>query len=127
MALSSARLVVQEHHSRTHHFDFRLEMDGVFKSWAVPKGLPDEVGVKRLAIQVEDHALEFGNFEGTIPPGEYGAGQIRVWDTGTYELVERAKDRIRVRLNGARVIGLFEILKFRHGKEREWLIIMRTS
>lgn len=125
MATSGGRFVVQEHHARTHHFDFRLERDGVFKSWAVPKELPDAVGVKRLAIQVEDHALDFGDFEGTIPPGEYGAGEIRVWDSGTYELVEWAEDRVRVRLQGLRAIGVFEILKFRHGKEREWLIFMR--
>src|SRR5437867_3722513 len=96
------RFVVQEHQARTHHFDFRLEKDGVFKSWAVPKGLPDAVGVKRLAIQVEDHELEFGAFEGTIPQGEYGAGEIRVWDSGTYELFEWAEDYIRVKLKGAR-------------------------
>jgi len=70
-----------------------LGKDGVFKSWAVPKGLPDAVGVKRLAIQVEDHALEFGDFKGTIPPGQYGAGEIRVWDSGTYELLEWAENR----------------------------------
>jgi len=127
MALPSGRFVVQEHHARTHHFDFRLEMDGVFKSWAVPKGLPDKVGVKRLAIQVEDHALEFGNFEGTIPPGDYGAGEIRLWDSGTYELLESVENRIRVKLHGSRASGVFEILKFRHGKEREWLILMRRG
>ena len=127
MATVGGRFVVQEHHARTHHFDFRLEKDGVFKSWAVPKGLPTEVGVKRLAIQVEDHALEFGDFEGTIPPGEYGAGEIRVWDSGTYELLEWVEDRIKVRLQGERAAGVFEILKFRHGKEREWLIMMRRD
>lgn len=118
---------MQEHHARTHHFDFRLEKDGVFKSWAVPKGLPDAVGVKRLAIQVDDHALEFGGFEGTIPQGEYGAGEIRVWDSGTYDLVEWSHDRIKVNLHGTEVVGSFEILKFKHGKEREWLIIRRSA
>jgi bifunctional non-homologous end joining protein LigD len=127
MAMSGGRFVVQEHHARTHHFDFRLERHGVFKSWAVPKRLPDAVGAKRLAIQVEDHALEFGVFEGTIPQGEYGAGEIRVWDFGTYELVEWEEDRIKVRLQGLRAAGLFEILKFRHGKEREWLIMLRRD
>lgn len=127
MTVSSGRFVVQEHHARTHHFDFRLERDGVFKSWAVPKGLPDAVGVKRLAIHVEDHALEFGDFEGTIPPGEYGAGEIRVWDSGMYELLEWTDDRIKVKLQGLRAAGVFEILKFRHGKERDWLIMMRRD
>lgn len=121
------RFVVQEHHARTHHFDFRLEKDGVFKSWAVPKGLPDAVGVKRLAIQVDDHALEFGAFEGTIPQGEYGAGEIHVWDSGTYDVVEWTPDRITVNLHGTHTAGSFEILKFKHGKEREWLIIRRST
>ena len=126
METSGGQFVVQEHHARTHHFDFRLEKDGVFKSWAVPKGLPDGVGVRRLAIQVDDHALEFGTFEGTIPQGKYGAGEIHVWDAGTYDLVEWADDRIRVKLHGSRANGLFEIFKFRHGKEREWLIVLRS-
>lgn len=117
------RFVIQEHHARSHHFDFRLEKDGVFKSWAVPKGLPDEAGVRRLAIQVEDHALEFGDFEGTIPQGEYGAGEIRVWDRGDYDLLEWTPDRISIRLHGSRAAGAFEIVKFKHGKEREWLIL----
>ena len=126
METSGGQFVVQEHHARTHHFDFRLEKDGVFKSWAVPKGLPDSVGVRRLAIQVDDHALEFGTFEGTIPQGKYGAGEIHVWDAGTYDLVEWADDRIRVKLHGSRANGLFEIFKFRHGKKRQWLIILRS-
>lgn len=127
MAASGGRFVVQEHHSRTHHFDFRLERDGVFKSWAVPKGLPEELGVKRLAIQVEDHALDFGGFEGTIPAGEYGAGTIQIWDSGTYETLHWAAEHIQVRLHGNRLKGVFEILKFRHGKEREWLVFQRRG
>src|SRR4249919_2614761 len=96
------KFVIQEHHARTHHFDFRLEKDGVFKSWAVPKGLPEEVGVKRLAIQVEDHALEFGQFEGNIPPAQYGAGTIRIWDEGSYVEREWSDDRIVCSLHGKR-------------------------
>lgn len=127
MAATGGRFVVQEHHARTHHFDFRLERDGVFKSWAVPKGLPDAAGVTRLAIQVDDHALEFGTFEGRIPQGVYGAGEIRVWDSGMYELIQWAEDRIKVRLVGTRFTGVFEIFKFKRGKEREWLITRRRD
>jgi DNA ligase D-like protein (predicted 3'-phosphoesterase) len=88
------RYVIQEHFARTHHFDFRLEKDGAFKSWAVPKGLPTIKGKKHLAVQVEDHPLKWGEFEGEIPPGEYGAGAVRVWDMGTYETLEWESNRI---------------------------------
>jgi DNA ligase D-like protein (predicted 3'-phosphoesterase) len=80
------RFVVQRHQGRTLHYDFRLERDGVFRSWAVPKGVPEELGIRRLAVQVPDHALAFGDFEGIIPAGEYGAGKIEIWDRGSYEL-----------------------------------------
>lgn len=119
------RFVIQEHYARTHHFDFRLERDGVLKSWAVPKGLPEQPGIKRLAVQVDDHDLSFGDFEGEIPPGDYGAGKISIWDRGDYDSVEWADDRITFTLHGHRLHGGFHLIRFKHGKPGEWLIFMR--
>jgi len=118
----SLRFVIQEHFARTHHFDFRLEKDGVFKSWAVPKGIPIKTGVKRLAVQVEDHPLEWGKFEGEIPPGEYGAGTVQVWDRGTYVSDEWQADRIGFVLSGAKLQGRYELVRFKRAGERVWLI-----
>ena len=97
------RFVVQQHEARTEHYDFRLERDGVFKSWASPKGIPEEIGLRRIAIQVPDHDLSFGDFEGVIPAGEYGAGTIELWDRGDYEIRVWAENRIEVTLDGKRL------------------------
>lgn len=94
----------------------------MFNSWAVPKGIPTKSGIKRLAVLVEDHPLEWGKFEGEIPPGEYGAGTVHVWDRGTYESQEWQPDRIAFFLRGAKLQGGFELLRFKWAGERAWLI-----
>jgi DNA ligase D-like protein (predicted 3'-phosphoesterase) len=121
------RFVIQEHHARTHHFDLRLEKDGVFKSWALPKGVPDRPGVRRLAIQVEDHDLSFGDFEGEISPGEYGAGNIRVWDCGSYTPVDWTAERITFEAHGTRTIGRFTLIRFRRGDPSDWLLVKSSG
>ncbi|PWU19864.1 MAG: ATP-dependent DNA ligase [Verrucomicrobia bacterium] len=120
------KFVVQEHDARTHHFDFRLEKEGVFKSWAVPKGIPEKPGIKRLAVQVEDHDLAYGDFEGTLPEGQYGAGKVRIWDKGTYDSEEWNDNVIVFNLHGALASGRFNLVRFKHGKPNEWLIIKRS-
>jgi bifunctional non-homologous end joining protein LigD len=119
------RFVVQEHHARTLHYDFRLEKDGVLKSWAVPKGIPQVVGVRRLAVQVPDHPLEWGAFEGTIPEGHYGAGAI--WDEGTYEPLEWTGDAIAFVLHGLRLHGTYSLVRFRNKGPRDWLLFRRSD
>src|SRR4026208_735581 len=103
--------VVQRHAARSLHYDFRLERDGVLLSWAVPKGVPLAVGERHLAVHVEDHPLDYGDFEGEIPAGQYGAGTVEIWDRGTYELVEEKKDGgLTVRLHGERLDGLWTLV-----------------
>ncbi len=121
------RFVIQEHHAGTHHFDLRLEKASVFVSWAVPRGIPGACGTKRLAIQVEDHALSFGDFEGEIAEGEYGAGGVRVWDRGEYHPLEWTDERIVVRLTGRRVEGIYALIRFPRGGERAWLVFKKAE
>jgi bifunctional non-homologous end joining protein LigD len=117
----------EKHHARTLHYDLRLEKDGVFKSWAVPKGVPEDVGVKRLAIQVDDHALEFGDFEGKIPAGEYGVGHVEIWDRGTYESASWSDDEITFKFNGTRLQGKYTLTRFPRGGEKAWLVFKRSA
>lgn len=119
---AAPRFVVHEHAARHHHFDFRLEHDGVLANWAVPKGLPENPGERRLAIAVEDHVLSYLSFEGTIPSGEYGAGTVKITDTGTYERLGWNDNRIEVYLHGSRFFGRYVLVRFKKAGEKEWLI-----
>jgi DNA ligase D-like protein (predicted 3'-phosphoesterase) len=114
--------VIHEHHARHVHFDLRLERDGVLKSWAVPKGIPEVPGKKNLAVAVEDHPLDYGHFEGTIPEGEYGAGTVTIWDNGTYDTKLWESDKIEISFHGKRLNGLYVLVPFRRAGKNEWLI-----
>jgi len=122
---STARFVIQKHAATHLHYDFRLEMEGVLKSWAIPKEPPTEAGVKRLAVQVEDHELSYVNFEGTIPEGEYGAGKVEVWDKGTYTLKHRNPDKIMFTLDGDKLRGDYTLLRFK--KDKNWLFFKNKT
>jgi len=124
---ASARFVVQLHRARSLHYDFRLERDGVFKSWAVPKGIPEDVGPRHLAVQVPDHALEYSSFEGTIPEGQYGAGSVQIWDEGTYELLEWSEKAIGFILHGSRLRGKYSLIRFQRKGPRDWLLFRRSD
>jgi len=117
------RFVLHEHAARHHHFDFRLEHDGVLASWAVPKGLPEKSGERRLAVAVEDHPLDYIGFEGRIPEGEYGAGEVKIADSGTYDPIAWDTDRIEVFLHGSRFMGKYVLIRFRKAGEKEWLVL----
>jgi bifunctional non-homologous end joining protein LigD len=127
---SGNHFVVQKHDASRLHYDFRLEMDGVLKSWAVPKGFPTKRGERRLAVHVEDHPLDYANFEGTIPAGQYGGGTVMVWDFGTYETggenparsLEAGK--LRCVLEGEKLRGEWTLVRgARDGDERNWFLI----
>jgi bifunctional non-homologous end joining protein LigD len=102
---SAGTFVVQEHHARRLHWDFRLERNGVLVSWALPKGVPDDPGVNHLAVHTEDHPLEYAGFHGEIPRGEYGAGAVTIWDHGTYEVLKWDEREVKVNLHGGRLAG----------------------
>ncbi|MFA1702158.1 ATP-dependent DNA ligase [Mycobacterium intracellulare] len=103
--------VIQEHHARRLHYDFRLERDGVLVSWAVPKNLPETTSVNHLAVHTEDHPLEYGGFEGVIPKGEYGAGKVIIWDSGTYDAEKFLDDEVIVNLHGSKISGRYALIQ----------------
>jgi DNA ligase D-like protein (predicted 3'-phosphoesterase) len=120
------RIYVIQRHAATHlHYDLRLEMDGVLKSWAIPKEPEDKPGVRRLAVQVEDHPLEYAEFEGIIPEGQYGAGRVEKWDYGDYELVKETDRSIEVELHGKRLNGRFVLMKFEKAGGNAWLFFKK--
>lgn len=117
--------VIQEHHASHLHWDLRLEIDGVLKSWAVPKEPPTSSGVKRLAIQVEDHPVEYGSFEGEIPVGEYGAGTVTIWDKGTFLLRERNDSKLTFELKGKKLNGIFNLVYVPNIGRNSWLFFKK--
>ncbi|OYT41227.1 3'-phosphoesterase [Candidatus Pacearchaeota archaeon ex4484_26] len=110
--------VIQEHQARHLHWDLRLEMQGVLKSWALPKIPPRKAGEKRLAVQVEDHPLDYATFEGTIPKGSYGAGQVKIWDKGTFQVLELKPKKILIDVRGKKLKGKYALINF---KNKNWL------
>src|ERR1700722_6334101 len=131
---SRHRFVVQRHAASRLHYDFRLEVDGVLKSWAVPKGPTLDPADKRLAMMVEDHPIEYGSFEGVIPKGNYGAGSVMLWDRGSYEILgdataeeQLARGDFKFHLNGEKIRGDFALVRTKRGKGNEWLLLKKKD
>lgn len=134
-AKAGRRFVIQKHAARSLHYDFRLEADGVLKSWAVPKGPSTDPRDKRLAMPTEDHPLDYRDFEGVIPKGQYGAGAVIVWDRGTYRNLSEEEDRrmtvgaalrkghLKFWLNGEKLRGGYALTRIGKGKDKRWLMV----
>ena len=135
-SVKELHFVIQKHDASQLHYDFRLEMGGVLLSWAIPKGPSSDSSVKRLAIHVEDHPIDYIHFEGIIPKGQYGGGTVMVWDTGTF-FVEGNEDyreserllkkmykegNIKIEMNGKKLKGLYHLIHMK-GKDKEWLLM----
>ena len=112
--------LIQKHNATHLHYDLRLEMDGKLRSWAIPKTPPTEKGIKRLAIQTEDHSVEYADFEGIISVEDSGDGSVEIWDKGTYDIKENKDDIIVVFINGKKLEGRYCLVKFRQ-QEKNWL------
>jgi bifunctional non-homologous end joining protein LigD len=133
LALASPRptFMVHKHHARRLHYDLRLEIDGALASWAVPRGPSFDPATKRLAVQTEDHPLEYGHFEARIPDGEYGAGDSLIWDRGTFETIppgqaarQREKGHLHFRLQGEKLRGAWHLVRTarQEGGKAQWLL-----
>ena len=139
MASAEPIFVIQKHRATSLHYDFRLEVDGVLRSWAVPRGPSTDPRDKRLAVEVEDHALEYASFEGRLPEGTYGAGAVIVWDTGPYRnLNERDGREVSMAaaldgghasfwLEGHKLAGGWSLSRFREGAKPQWLLVKRRD
>jgi DNA ligase D-like protein (predicted 3'-phosphoesterase) len=131
---AAPRFVIQHHAASSDHYDFRLEIDGVLVSWAVPRGPSVNPKDKRMARRTEDHPLEYETFEGVIPDGEYGAGPVLVWDRGTYsndsphEMTDAlARGHLSFRLDGEKLQGGFALTRIRKGKDETWLLVKKSD
>jgi bifunctional non-homologous end joining protein LigD len=132
--LTSGSFVVHEHHASHLHYDLRLEMDGVLKSWALPKGPSMNPTERHLAVMVEDHPLEYAEFEGVIPEGSYGAGPVFIWDSGTYEVVgpvsarsQLAGGKLSFTLFGRKLRGGFALVRLARGGAKDWLLVKKRD
>jgi bifunctional non-homologous end joining protein LigD len=129
----AARFIIQKHDATRLHYDFRLEMAGVLKSWAVPKGLPWASGEKHLAVEVEDHPLEYAGFEGIIPKGQYGGGTVMLWDRGTYDaeggepLKALRAGRITLHLEGEKAKGEWTLIRLRGSEQKPQWLLLKTG
>src|ERR1700693_6302209 len=130
------RFFIQRHSARRLHYDLRLEMNGVLRSWALPHGPTLDPAIKRLAVLVEDHPMEYGNFEGTIPAGNYGAGGMILWDRGTYEWAgEKSPEEqwkagdLKIKFHGQKIVGEFALVRTKRvrGKKEDWLLIKKKD
>ncbi len=121
--------VIQKHDASRLHYDFRLEKDGVLKSWAVPKEPPQEIGIKRLAVEVPDHLLDYANFEGKIPEGQYGAGLVEIWDKGYYIPSKFDSTEIIFELKGKKLKGIYCLIKLKPKlpPDKNWLFFKKKS
>ncbi len=121
------KYVIQEHHASHLHYDLRLEKDGVLKSWAIPKEPSDDPKIKRLAVQVEDHPLGYEKFHGKIPQGNYGAGDVKIWDSGHYETVEENEKSMKIKIHGHKLKGDFALVKTNFGPKKNGWLFFKTK
>ena len=123
--------VIQEHHASHLHWDLRLEINGVLKSWAIPKQPPTQPGIRRLAVQTEDHPIEYACFEGTIPEGNYGAGEVIIWDKGTFKIESLKPEKIVFEIFGEKLKGKYVLVKLKPSPklkgENNWLFFKKKE